>query len=240
MAAAVAGLASLRRRNRDAGRSSQPAEPATEYRSTRSTAVPDAEVLTPAEPAAQAPKTEPATQAAEAGPAPEAGPGAPGPWADLDGGFQPDDFPSDDFPPGDRTGDVITAYPSARPGSAGAIHGIGLTVLVTDLDRSVRFYGDTLGFFEIDRGEGNAVLASGDTRLVLRTVTDLSAAGRLVYLNLEVGDIEATYRELTAKGVTFAHPPQVVNHGEKLELWSATFHDPDGHNVAITQWRATR
>jgi len=134
---------------------------------------------------------------------------------------------------------VITAYPSARPGPAGSIHGVGLTVLVTDLDRSVQFYRDVLGFFEIDRGEGNTVLASGDTRLVLRTVTGLAAAGRVIYLNLEVGDVQGVYRELRAKGVLFAHEPMVVNHGEKLELWSATFHDPDGHNVAITQWRAT-
>jgi len=153
-----------------------------------------------------------------------------GPWADLGtAGYQPDD----------HVDDVITGYPSARPGAAGAIHGVGLTVLVADLDRSVRFYRDTLGFFEIDKGEGNAVLASGDTRLVLRTVRDLSAAGRLIYLNLEVGDVEAVYRELLAKGAVFEHEPMVVNHGEKLELWSATFHDPDGHNIAITQWRAT-
>ncbi len=153
-----------------------------------------------------------------------------GPWADLEGGgYEPDD----------RADDVITGYPSARPGPAGAIHGVGLTVLVTDLPRAVAFYRDTLGFYEIDKGEGNAVLASGDTRLVLRTVGSLSSAGRLVYLNLEVGDIEATYRELVAKGVTFEHPPQVVNHGERLELWSATFHDPDGHNIAVTQWRST-
>ncbi len=159
-----------------------------------------------------------------------AGSGGAGPWADLEGGgYEPDD----------RADEVITGYPSARPGPAGAIHGVGLTVLVTDLPRAVAFYRDTLGFYEIDKGEGNAVLASGDTRLVLRTVGSLSSAGRLVYLNLEVGDIEATYRELVAKGVTFEHPPQVVNHGERLELWSATFHDPDGHNIAITQWRST-
>jgi catechol 2,3-dioxygenase-like lactoylglutathione lyase family enzyme len=156
--------------------------------------------------------------------------GGSGPWSDLEGGgYEPDD----------RADEVITGYPSARPGPAGAIHGVGLTVLVTELERAIAFYRDTLGFYEIDRGEGNAVLASGDTRLVLRTVGSLSAAGRLVYVNLEVGDIEATYRELVAKGVTFEHPPQVVNHGERLELWSATFHDPDGHNIAITQWRST-
>jgi catechol 2,3-dioxygenase-like lactoylglutathione lyase family enzyme len=137
--------------------------------------------------------------------------------------------------------ELITAYPSARPGAAGAIYGVGITVLVTDLARSIAFYRDTLGFYEIDSGDGNAVLASGDTRLVLRTVSELSAeAGRLIFLNLEVGDVEAVYAELAAKGVRFVHPPQPVNRGDRLELWSATFLDPDDHNIAITQWRAIR
>jgi catechol 2,3-dioxygenase-like lactoylglutathione lyase family enzyme len=139
----------------------------------------------------------------------------------------------------DRIDGLITAYPSARPGPAGAIHGVGITVLVTDLQRSTRFYRDMLGFFEIDSGGGSAVLASGDTRLVLRTVHDMSPqTGRLIYLNLEVGDVEAVYGELRAKGVEFVHEPRTVNRGDRLELWAASFHDPDGHNVAITQWRA--
>src|SRR6185295_14951844 len=92
-----------------------------------------------------------------------------GPWADLEGGYEPDD----------QAAEVFTGYPSARPGPSGAIHGVGITVLVSNLDQSVAFYRDMLGFYEIDRGAGSAVLASGDTRLVLRTVRDLSvAAGR--------------------------------------------------------------
>jgi catechol 2,3-dioxygenase-like lactoylglutathione lyase family enzyme len=153
------------------------------------------------------------------------------PWGDLTHGTAPDE----------HADDLITAYPSARPGPAGAIHGVGITILVADLDRSVAFYRDMLGFFVIDSGGGSAVLASGDTRLVLRTVDGLSAeAGRLIYLNLEVGDVDAVYEELRSKGVRFVHEPRAVNRGERLELWSATFEDPDGHNVAITQWRATR
>ncbi|GIE06029.1 hypothetical protein Adu01nite_73790 [Paractinoplanes durhamensis] len=164
--------------------------------------------------------------------APTAGTDTPdvGPWA-APLGTEPDA----------HADDLITGYPSARPGPAGAIYGVGITVLVTDLARSIAFYRDTLGFYEIDNGDGSAVLASGDTRLVLRTVTGLSAeAGRLIYLNLEVGDVEAVYAELIAKGVKFLHAPQAVNRGDRLELWSATFRDPDDHNIAITQWRAIR
>jgi catechol 2,3-dioxygenase-like lactoylglutathione lyase family enzyme len=138
-----------------------------------------------------------------------------------------------------RVDELITAYPSARPGPAGAIHGVGVTVLVTDLDTSVRFYRDVLGFFEIDSGPGSAVLASGDTRLVLRSVRELSpTTSRRIHLNLEVGDLEAVHRELREAGVEFVHGPRPVNRGGRLELWGASLHDPDGHNIAITQWRA--
>ncbi|GIF65283.1 hypothetical protein Ais01nite_33180 [Asanoa ishikariensis] len=136
--------------------------------------------------------------------------------------------------------DLYTAYPSARPGDTGAtIHGVGLTFLVRDLGRSVAFYRDMLGFQEIDTGEHNAVLASGDTRMVLREIKDASAVNRrLVHLNLEVGDVLTVYEDLRAKGVRFTYPPRVVNRGVKLELWAAAFKDPDGHGIAITQWRS--
>jgi hypothetical protein len=29
----------------------------------------------------------------------------------------------------------------------------------------------------------------------------------------------------------------VVNRGAKLDLWAAAFRDPDGHGIALTQWR---
>jgi catechol 2,3-dioxygenase-like lactoylglutathione lyase family enzyme len=110
---------------------------------------------------------------------------------------------------------------------------------VTDLDRSRRFYRDLLGFHEIDSGRGNAVLASGDTRLVLRVVTEVSAVrARPVHLNLEVGDVNAMHAELAGQGARFVHGPRVVARGEKLELWAASLADPDGHSVDISQWRA--
>ncbi|MEV1290022.1 VOC family protein [Micromonospora sp. NPDC049679] len=128
--------------------------------------------------------------------------------------------------------------PGVQPGATGPIHGVGITVLVADLDRSVAFYRDMLGFFEIDGGDGNAVLASGATRLVLRAIRDVAPINRrLVHLNLEVDDVGAVYQELKTKGVRFTYAPRAVNRGAKLELWAAAFRDPDGHGIAITQWR---
>lgn len=115
---------------------------------------------------------------------------------------------------------------------------LGMTLLVADLDRSLTFYRDQLGFDEVDRGETTVVLVSGGTRLVLRAVPDVAPVNRrLVHLNLEVNDIQATYEELKSAGVRFTYPPRAVNHGARLEQWAAAFRDPDGHGVALTQWR---
>ena len=129
-----------------------------------------------------------------------------------------------------------------RPAAGlGPISGVGITLLVTHLDTSVAFYRDMLGFFEIDGGDGNAVLASGATRLVLRSIPEVAPINRrLVHLNLEVADVKAAYAELKDKGVKFTYAPRVVNRGERLELWAAAFRDPDGHGIALTQWRADR
>ncbi|MGW4461415.1 VOC family protein [Micromonospora sp. NPDC004704] len=154
----------------------------------------------------------------------------------------PDAEASDDRPEpaddADLLAGLVTTPPSAEVGGGGPIHGVGITLLVTDLDRSVTFYRDMLGFFEIDGGDGNAVLASGATRIVLRAIPDVAPINRrLVHLNLEVGDVEAVYEDLRAKGVRFTYAPRAVNRGAKLELWAAAFRDPDGHGIALTQWR---
>ncbi|MEV0330433.1 VOC family protein [Micromonospora echinospora] len=143
----------------------------------------------------------------------------------------------DDEPAADDLDGAIFGY-DAGAGTATPISGVGITVLVTDLDRSMEFYRDTLGFTEVDRGPGNAVLASGSTRLVLREVSEAAPISRrLVHVNLEVDDIQAAYDRLREAGVRFTYAPRVVNRGAKLDVWAAAFRDPDGHGIALTQWR---
>lgn len=127
---------------------------------------------------------------------------------------------------------VDTADPAAP------ISGVGITLLVTDLARSLAFYQGRLGFTEVDRGSGNAVLASGATRLVLREVSGAQPVSRrLVHVNLDVDDIQGAYEQLRDSGVRFTYAPRVVNRGNRLEVWAAAFRDPDGHGIALTQWR---
>ncbi|WP_433387032.1 VOC family protein [Micromonospora sp. KLBMP9576] len=143
------------------------------------------------------------------------------------------------FGPGQAagTGGESAEAPVAGDEFGAPIAGVGLTLLVTDLPRSLNFYRD-LGFTEVDRGSGNAVLASGTTRLVLREVTEAAPISRrLVHVNLEVDDIGSAYERLRGTGVRFTYAPRVVNRGTKLEVWAAAFRDPDGHGIALTQWR---
>ncbi|MFG1654707.1 VOC family protein [Micromonospora sp. NPDC049275] len=162
--------------------------------------------------------------------------------------LDPLDLPLDDPTPTGTARETVTAealdeaifgYDGASAADpAGPISGVGLTLLVTDLSRSLGFYRDMLGFTEVDQGAGNAVLASGTTRLVLREVTGAAPISRrLVHVNLEVDDIEAAYGRLRDSGVRFTYAPRVVNRGSRLEVWAAAFRDPDGHGIALTQWR---
>jgi resuscitation-promoting factor RpfA len=151
----------------------------------------------------------------------------------------PLDDPAEEPPTAEELDEAIFGAAGAAAGMAGSpISGVGITLLVTDLDRSLDFYRE-LGFDELDRGSGNAVLAYGPTRLVLRQVTGAAPISRrLVHVNLEVDDIQAAYERLRDSGVRFTYAPRVVNRGSKLEVWAAAFKDPDGHGVALTQWRS--
>ncbi|MCG5467234.1 VOC family protein [Micromonospora sp. LAH09] len=183
----------------------------------------------------------PPAQRADPPPAQRSGPGATDP-------LDPLDLPLDDPSPAAAVRESVTdeeldqaifGFASGATADPTApISGVGLTLLVTDLSRSLGFYRDVLGFTEVDQGAHNAILASGTTRLVLREVTGAAPISRrLVHVNLEVNDIEAAYERLRGSGVRFTYAPRVVNRGTKLEVWAAAFRDPDGHGIALTQWR---
>ncbi|GIJ57657.1 VOC family protein [Virgisporangium aurantiacum] len=148
------------------------------------------------------------------------------------------DDPETDDPETDEdlSGDAFLAAPSMSLSNLGA-SGVNVTLLVRDLSRSVAFYRDVLDLSEIETGKNSARLARGQSRLLLKLSADPGPADPgVVYLTLEVPDVQASYRELGDKGLDFVHPPRVVSHGEQLELWAATFHDPDGHTLAVTNW----
>jgi resuscitation-promoting factor RpfA len=126
---------------------------------------------------------------------------------------------------------------TSRVGEAG--RGIGMMLIVSDLPVSLHFYRDLLGLHAVDVTDRTAELTFGGGRLLLCLVADMSPVNRRVeHLHLDVPDVEAAYHDLRAKGVEFPHAPRVITtRADGSELLAATFRDPDGHAVALTQWR---
>jgi catechol 2,3-dioxygenase-like lactoylglutathione lyase family enzyme len=115
---------------------------------------------------------------------------------------------------------------------------MGAMLLVSDLQRSVAFYRDRVGLRLVDQASNTAVLSYGGGRVLLRQLADMSQVDRRVsHLHIQVSDVDASYRDMVARGVEFVHAPRVISLGERLNLWAATFRDPDGHDIAVTQWR---
>lgn len=87
------------------------------------------------------------------------------------------------------------------------MHVSHIILRVTDMDRSVAFYRDAVGL-EV-------------------TATEIV---------IEVDDVLATFRDMSAREVPFEVEPRAVTADGSKELHAAHFHDPDGHLWSITGW----
>jgi predicted enzyme related to lactoylglutathione lyase len=110
-------------------------------------------------------------------------------------------------------------------------------ISVTDVDRAVAFYRDVLGIpllFQVP-GQPMAFFTSGDVRLYLGVPEKAEFTSHTV-LYFNVDDIDAEYERLTALGIK-VEPPHVVHRDVETELWMASFQDPDGHRLQLSQTR---
>ena len=75
--------------------------------------------------------------------------------------------------------------------------------------------------------------------MLLQHMADMSPVDRRVgHLHIEVPDVDAAYRRPRGQGRAVQPPAPDGQPGRRLELWAATFRDPDGHGIALTEWRA--
>lgn len=134
---------------------------------------------------------------------------------------------------------VDSALSAGREGMAAATADLGpigqISRQVRNIDAAVAWYRDVLGlphlftfgslaFFDchgvrlfLSAGEKEGGQKPGDSILYFRT-----------------DDIDAAYRTLQARGVTFKGAPHMIHrHASGMEEWMAFFEDPDGGILAL-------
>ncbi len=136
-------------------------------------------------------------------------------------------------------------YRAAAPLESGVINAISsVSVVVSDQDRSLAFYTEKLGFeLQMDAPMGQTrwiqlAPRGAQTSLVLaRPADDMppevrqrieSMLGGFANFILNVDDMQATYEQLTARGVEFVDKPTPQPWG-----WWASIKDPDANIIGL-------
>ena len=109
-------------------------------------------------------------------------------------------------------------------------------VPVGDQQRALEFYTEKLGFrvvtdqpFNDDQRWIELGVGRSGTGIALFTPPGHeSRIGTFTGISFVADDVEATYRDLSAKGVHFVQPPQKADWGT-----AAVFADPDGNQFVL-------
>jgi predicted enzyme related to lactoylglutathione lyase len=102
---------------------------------------------------------------------------------------------------------------------------------VSDLERSIRFYGDSLGLGVSRRWHEGATFDLGDVVLGLHIEEGKVTRGNSPTITFKVtGNIEELYDDLVRRGVRFVRAVTTEPYGK-----IATFEDPDGHALLLHQ-----
>jgi len=106
-----------------------------------------------------------------------------------------------------------------------------VTVGVRDLERSLAFYRDVLGFSLMYSAPefSYASFDVGGIRFAIAASADDSFSGRHTGIGLMVADVDASHADLAAKGVGFTMEPSKQPWGGYM----AMFADPDGNTFYL-------
>jgi catechol 2,3-dioxygenase-like lactoylglutathione lyase family enzyme len=107
---------------------------------------------------------------------------------------------------------------------------------VSDLERSVAFWRDSVG---IDLGFASSEFAFftvGDTQIALNQPEAFREQTSDTEVVFEVDDVAAAYASMKERGVPFEVEPRPVTSDGQRTLLAAHFRDPDGHAASVTGW----
>lgn len=110
----------------------------------------------------------------------------------------------------------------------------GISISVSNLDESIKFYTEVMGFHFFDiiqTGLGRqGILTSGKMRISLFETTKIPN-GKIFDMSFLSMDIDKDVEELQSKGATIK---TIAQQGSIAKV--AHLADPDGVDIAIVQW----
>lgn len=122
----------------------------------------------------------------------------------------------------------------------------GFSLPVEDVSRSLKFYGETLGFkVEVDAAPDFGMIRVGKSRTggtigFLSSKVWYTAASKswtpknrsAIHVELSTDDLDGLYQQLKDRGVHFDHPPTNRPWERAMDT-----RDPDGYTVEFAQGR---
>jgi len=109
-----------------------------------------------------------------------------------------------------------------------------IAVPVSDIDRAVAYYRDTLGMrFLFQAPPGLGFFDCAGVRLMLDAPAKAQAENHSSVIYYKVPDLQTAFETLSARGVSFEAEPHLVAKLPDHELWMAFFRDPDGNLLAL-------
>jgi catechol 2,3-dioxygenase-like lactoylglutathione lyase family enzyme len=116
-----------------------------------------------------------------------------------------------------------------------------IAINVTDLQRAVAFYRDTLGMrFLFQAPGGLAFFDIGGVRLMLGVAEKPEFSHPASTLYYRVDDIQAAYQTLIDRGVTFIDEPHLIARLPAHELWMTFFRDSEDNVLALMEERGAK
>ena len=108
-----------------------------------------------------------------------------------------------------------------------------ISMTAHDVDRATTFYAETLGLPLVFRAGHLSFFDCRGVRLMLSKPEkpEFDHPGSTLYF--KVDDIDARYRELQERGVTFIDTPHLIARMPDHELWMTFFKDPEGNTHAL-------
>ena len=100
---------------------------------------------------------------------------------------------------------------------------------VDDIDRVAAFYRDMLGVPVKSQFPGWLEFSTGETAFALHSASPNCPAG-MIELHFSVPDVEAFYRDASARGAEFSGPPARQSWGSTM----TQIVDPEGSNVTVS------